>query len=118
MPVKRLFVNQPMFAGAHVMQVDYPYEGKCELEYSKLRGKLCREINGTWGYTGSLIATRVTNFNKDDYFSGQIFRGYMIFKDEIDILHIRLKYDQNFKSVKIWPAYLTFNIHEFVDDDA
>lgn len=88
-----------------------------ETEYRALLRNLRQELTGTWGYTTNLIPTRVTKYDKDNFESGLVQRGYMIFKDECDLLHIRLKYDKNFKNASMWPEGLTFNIHEFVEDD-
>lgn len=120
MPTKRLYTRKPMFKDAHVIRVDYPFGNLSQLsglsgnekDYKDLLKKLRNEINGTWGHT-DLTITRTSNYDKRNYEAGLVERAYLIFKDEADILQIRLKYDKDFKSASMWPSDLLFTIHEF-----
>lgn len=116
MPVKRLYTNQQVFPGAHVLSVDFPWtfagNGNHQAQYHELIRALRKEVTGTWGYS-SLEQTRVLDYTKGDYEKGLTWRGYLIFKDEQDVLQIKLKHDRHFKKNLIWPQHLTFTVYEF-----
>lgn len=95
------------FPNPYVYMVNYDYDIDditAMHSYQKFCRKLYRLIQGTMGYSELREEYDTLTYNSKH-------TGYIVFKDEIDVLQVKLACIENLQLVKMWPE-LYFTIHE------
>jgi hypothetical protein len=130
------------FPNPHVVRVDYSGrpDAVVDAEYRKLTRTAYKLLQGTWGWSplghehiqvkndhGHLYPPGPRHFDGmsqtkmlDSLFNPDwqiVRRGYVCFKDELDLLQFRLTIDTKSIRVVMWPENTEFTIHEVVEPD-
>jgi len=130
---KRLHTRTKIFfPDPYVVRLEYGDSPvfDAEADYGRTIRNAYKLISGTWGYSnleheltqikneapvvsGMFNGVNITSFDNS---WGHIPRGYLCFKDELDVLQFRLSIDTRAIQVKMWPKRW-FTIHEVVETD-